>query len=112
MFAGHKITLISNYFDPLTDGGIGCASKIYNSKQQAAILEQTKSVTEAGLQLIYYAKVPSIIAILLCIPACHLSPVYLTTETTQYAMLPPNTIYALRPPTKLGMDVIGQCLLQ
>ena len=54
---GHRITLISNYFDPLTDGGIGCASKIYNSKQQAAILDQTKSVAEAGLQLVYYAKV-------------------------------------------------------
>lgn len=53
------MTLISNYFDPLTDGGIGCASKTFNSKQQAAILDQTKSVAEAGLQLVALAKVMS-----------------------------------------------------
>lgn len=51
------MTLISNYFDPLTDGGIGCASKIHNSKQQSEVLEQTKSVAEAGLELVYCAKV-------------------------------------------------------
>ena len=56
-FVGHRITLISNYFDPLTDGGIGYASKVYNSKHQAAILDQTKSVAEAGLQFIALAKV-------------------------------------------------------
>ena len=42
--------------DPLAVGAIGAASKTLNSKQQMAILDQTKSVAESALQLTYAAK--------------------------------------------------------
>ena len=53
---GHRVTQMCSYFDPLVQNAIGCASKTQNSKQQMVILDQTKTVTECALQLIYSAK--------------------------------------------------------
>jgi talin len=53
---GHAVTQLCSYFDPLVQNAIGCASKTQNSKQQMVILDQTKTVTECALQLIYSVK--------------------------------------------------------
>lgn len=47
---------MSSYVEPMTQGAIGTASKVMNSKTQMAILDQTKTATEAALQLIIAAK--------------------------------------------------------
>ena len=53
---GHAVTQLTSYFEPLVQNAIGCASKTQNSKQQMVILDQTKTVTECALQLIYSVK--------------------------------------------------------
>ncbi|XP_064596457.1 talin-1-like [Liolophura sinensis] len=53
---GHVASTMGSYFEPLTTGAIGTASKTVNSKQQMSILDQTKTVAESALQLIYAAK--------------------------------------------------------
>ncbi|XP_023231887.1 talin-2-like isoform X2 [Centruroides sculpturatus] len=53
---GHSVTNMVGYFDPLVKSAIGSASKTLNSKQQMAILDQTKTVAECALQLVYTAK--------------------------------------------------------
>lgn len=47
---------MTSFFDPLVQSAIGSASKTVNSKQQMALLDQTKTVAECALQLIYAAK--------------------------------------------------------
>lgn len=51
-----QASTMGSYFEPLTTGAIGTASKTVNSKQQMSILDQTKTVAESALQLIYAAK--------------------------------------------------------
>ncbi|CAG2163728.1 unnamed protein product [Oppiella nova] len=53
---GHSVTQLVSYFDPLIQNAIGCASKTQNSKQQMNYLDQTKTITECALQLIYSVK--------------------------------------------------------
>ncbi|XP_050730859.1 talin-2-like isoform X3 [Eriocheir sinensis] len=53
---GHSITQMSSYFDPMVNAAIGSASNMLNSKQQMCILDQTKTVAECALQLVYAAK--------------------------------------------------------
>ncbi|XP_013386332.1 talin-1 isoform X1 [Lingula anatina] len=53
---GHLVTNMASYLDPLADAAVGTASKIMNSKRQMAVLDQTKTVAESALQLIYVAK--------------------------------------------------------
>ncbi|XP_076033858.1 talin_middle and talin-RS domain-containing protein rhea isoform X2 [Oratosquilla oratoria] len=53
---GHSITQMCSYFDPLVNSAIGSASNMRNSKQQMCLLDQTKTVAECALQLIYAAK--------------------------------------------------------
>ncbi|CAH1788698.1 unnamed protein product [Owenia fusiformis] len=53
---GHLVSTVAAYFDPLANGAVGTASKNMNSKIQMAILDQTKTVSEAALQLTYAAK--------------------------------------------------------
>lgn len=45
-----------SYFDPLVLNAVGSASNTLNSKQQVAILDQTKTVAECAQQLVYAAK--------------------------------------------------------
>ena len=51
-----QISMVANYFEPLADGAIGGASKTLNSKRQMAILDQSKTVAECALQLVYASK--------------------------------------------------------
>jgi talin len=54
---GHLVTEISQYFEPLVVNVIGCAAKTpFNSQQQGAYLEQTKTVLESTLQLMIASK--------------------------------------------------------
>lgn len=45
-----------SYFEPLIMAAIGTASKILSSQQQMAVLDQTKTLTESALQMLYTAK--------------------------------------------------------
>ncbi|XP_078579993.1 uncharacterized protein LOC144864098 isoform X21 [Branchiostoma floridae x Branchiostoma japonicum] len=53
---GHQVTQLSSYFDPLASAAINLASKTMNSQKQENILEQTKTVAESALQLVYTSK--------------------------------------------------------
>ncbi|KAG1695569.1 Talin-1 [Nymphon striatum] len=53
---GHSVSQMISYFDPLITGAIGSASNSGNHKQQMSLLDQTKTITESGLQLVYAAK--------------------------------------------------------
>lgn len=53
---GHSVSQMITYFDPLIKSAIGSASKTINSKQQMALLDQSKTVAECALQLVYAAK--------------------------------------------------------
>ena len=44
------------YFEPLVGGAIGAASNMVHSKQQMVLLDQTKTVAECALQLVYATK--------------------------------------------------------
>lgn len=53
---GHSITQMITYFEPLIVGAIGSASNMQNHKQQMSLLDQTKTITESALQMVYAAK--------------------------------------------------------
>ncbi|KAJ8392765.1 hypothetical protein AAFF_G00072490 [Aldrovandia affinis] len=53
---GHKVSQMVSYFEPLIMAAIGTASKILNSQQQMNVLDQTKTLAESGLQMLYTAK--------------------------------------------------------
>ncbi|XP_017774741.1 PREDICTED: talin-2 isoform X2 [Nicrophorus vespilloides] len=53
---GHSVNQLAQYFEPLVHASIGAASNMTNSKQQEALLNQTKSVTECAMQFIYVTK--------------------------------------------------------
>jgi len=53
---GHSITQASSYFDPMVKASIGAASNMMNNKQQMCLLDQTKTVAEYALQMVYAAK--------------------------------------------------------
>lgn len=47
---------MASYFEPLIMAAIGTASKILSSQQQMAVLDQTKTLAESALQMLYTAK--------------------------------------------------------
>ncbi|XP_056089203.1 talin-1 isoform X1 [Rhinichthys klamathensis goyatoka] len=53
---GHKVSQMVSYFEPLIMAAIGTASKIHNSQQQMSVLDQTKTLAESALQMLYTAK--------------------------------------------------------
>ncbi|XP_025050766.1 talin-1 isoform X2 [Alligator sinensis] len=53
---GHKVSQMAQYFEPLTLAAIGAASKTPNHQQQMNLLDQTKTLAESALQLLYTAK--------------------------------------------------------
>uniref|UniRef100_W5JYT2 Talin 2 n=1 Tax=Astyanax mexicanus TaxID=7994 RepID=W5JYT2_ASTMX len=53
---GHKVTQLSNYFEPLIVASVGLASKHMDHQQQMNILDQTKTLAESSLQMLYAAK--------------------------------------------------------
>ncbi|XP_035499252.1 talin-2 isoform X2 [Scophthalmus maximus] len=53
---GHKVTQLASYFDPLIVASVGLASKLLDHQQQMTILDQTKTLSESALQMLYAAK--------------------------------------------------------
>lgn len=51
-----QVAQMASYFEPLIMAAIGTASKILSSQQQMAVLDQTKTLTESALQMLYTAK--------------------------------------------------------
>ncbi|CAM9487463.1 talin-2 [Lampetra fluviatilis] len=53
---GHKVSQMASYFDPLVFAAVGMASKSLSHQQQMNLLDQTKTLAESALQLLYAAK--------------------------------------------------------
>uniref|UniRef100_A0A8C3BHC5 Talin 1 n=1 Tax=Cairina moschata TaxID=8855 RepID=A0A8C3BHC5_CAIMO len=53
---GHKVSQMAQYFEPLILAAIGAASKTPNHQQQMNLLDQTKTLAESALQMLYTAK--------------------------------------------------------
>ncbi|NXQ45317.1 TLN1 protein, partial [Catharus fuscescens] len=53
---GHKVSQMAQYFEPLILAAVGAASKTPNHQQQMNLLDQTKTLAESALQMLYTAK--------------------------------------------------------
>ncbi|XP_051918772.1 talin-2a isoform X1 [Hippocampus zosterae] len=53
---GHKVSQLASYFDPLIRAAVGVASKLKDHQQQMTFLDQTKTLAESALQMLYAAK--------------------------------------------------------
>uniref|UniRef100_A0A8C7ZHI4 Talin 2a n=1 Tax=Oryzias sinensis TaxID=183150 RepID=A0A8C7ZHI4_9TELE len=53
---GHKVTQLAGYFEPLIKASVGVASKLNDHQQQMTFLDQTKTLAESALQMLYAAK--------------------------------------------------------
>ncbi|XP_024423362.2 talin-2 [Desmodus rotundus] len=53
---GHKVTQLASYFEPLILAAVGVTSKILDHQQQMTVLDQTKTLAESALQMLYAAK--------------------------------------------------------
>ncbi|XP_061734598.1 talin-2a isoform X2 [Nerophis ophidion] len=53
---GHKVTQLARYFEPLIRAAVGVASKLKDHQQQMTFLDQTKTLAESALQMLYAAK--------------------------------------------------------
>ncbi|XP_043217689.1 talin-2-like isoform X2 [Amphibalanus amphitrite] len=53
---GHGVTALSSFFEPLCASVVGTCSHMINTKQQMMLIEQSKTLTESALQLLYAAK--------------------------------------------------------
>uniref|UniRef100_A0A803WDT3 Talin 2 n=1 Tax=Ficedula albicollis TaxID=59894 RepID=A0A803WDT3_FICAL len=53
---GHKVTQLASYFEPLVLAAVGLASKTLNHQQQMTVLDQSKTLAESALQILYAAK--------------------------------------------------------
>lgn len=74
-----QVSQMASYFEPLIMAAIGTASKILSSQQQMAVLDQTKTLTESALQMLYTAKEaggnPKVLKLrLLSAPSCQWVP--------------------------------------
>uniref|UniRef100_A0A8D2LQX6 Talin 2 n=1 Tax=Varanus komodoensis TaxID=61221 RepID=A0A8D2LQX6_VARKO len=53
---GHKVTQLASYFEPLVLAAVGVVSKLMSHQQQMNLLDQTKTLAESALQMLYAAK--------------------------------------------------------
>ncbi|XP_010728674.1 talin-2 isoform X1 [Larimichthys crocea] len=53
---GHKVTQLAGYFEPLIAASVGVTSKLKDHQQQMTFLDQTKTLAESALQMLYAAK--------------------------------------------------------
>ncbi|KAF7659047.1 hypothetical protein LDENG_00004090 [Lucifuga dentata] len=53
---GHKVIQLAGYFEPLIKASVGVASKLKDHQQQMTFLDQTKTLAESALQMLYAAK--------------------------------------------------------
>lgn len=54
--ASSQVTQLAGYFEPLIMASVGLASKLHDHQQQMTILDQTKTLAESALQMLYAAK--------------------------------------------------------
>uniref|UniRef100_A0ABM5EYZ9 Talin-2 n=1 Tax=Pogona vitticeps TaxID=103695 RepID=A0ABM5EYZ9_9SAUR len=53
---GHKVMQLAGYFEPLVLAAVGVVSKVMSHQQQMNLLDQTKTLAESALQMLYAAK--------------------------------------------------------
>uniref|UniRef100_A0A1X7VGP0 FERM domain-containing protein n=1 Tax=Amphimedon queenslandica TaxID=400682 RepID=A0A1X7VGP0_AMPQE len=53
---GHQVTAVANFFPSLAGAAIGAASRTTGQQMQSNLLEKTKTMAEAGLQMVYASK--------------------------------------------------------
>uniref|UniRef100_A0A665TXR7 Talin-2-like n=1 Tax=Echeneis naucrates TaxID=173247 RepID=A0A665TXR7_ECHNA len=53
---GHKVIQLAGYFEPLIKASVGVTSKLNDHQQQMTFLDQTKTLAESALQMLYAAK--------------------------------------------------------
>uniref|UniRef100_A0A8B9G9S3 Talin 2 n=1 Tax=Amazona collaria TaxID=241587 RepID=A0A8B9G9S3_9PSIT len=53
---GHKVMQLASYFEPLVLAAVGMASKTLDHQQQMTVLDQSKTLAESALQMLYAAK--------------------------------------------------------
>lgn len=51
-----QVTQLARYFDPLIRASVGVTSKLRDHQQQMTFLDQTKTLAESALQMLYAAK--------------------------------------------------------
>lgn len=51
-----QVSQLASYFEPLIVASVGLASKHMDHQQQMNILDQTKTLSESALQMLYAAK--------------------------------------------------------
>lgn len=51
-----QVTQLAGYFEPLINASVGVASKLKDHQQQMTFLDQTKTMAESALQMLYAAK--------------------------------------------------------
>lgn len=51
-----QVTQLAGYFEPLIKASVGVASKLKDHQQQMTFLDQTKTMAESALQMLYAAK--------------------------------------------------------
>lgn len=51
-----QVTQLAGYFEPLIKASVGVASKLKDHQQQMTFLDQTKTLAESALQMLYAAK--------------------------------------------------------
>lgn len=51
-----QVTQLAGYFEPLIVASVGVASKLKDHQQQMTFLDQTKTLAESALQMLYAAK--------------------------------------------------------
>lgn len=50
------MTQLASYFEPLVLAAVGVASKTLDHQQQMTVLDQSKTLAESALQMLYAAK--------------------------------------------------------
>ena len=53
---GHRVTALANLFPSLASAAVGTASKTRSSQLQTTFVQETKTVVESALQLVYASK--------------------------------------------------------
>lgn len=56
MYLSPQVTQLARYFEPLIKASVGVASKLNDHQQQMTFLDQTKTLAESALQMLYAAK--------------------------------------------------------
>ncbi|XP_049329638.1 talin-2a [Astyanax mexicanus] len=53
---GHMVSQLASYFEPLSRAAVGVASKMMHHQEQMNLLDQSRTLAESALQMLYAAK--------------------------------------------------------